>query len=72
MEHTDYYGDKKYCDQCGGYVHYLMSVESSYCVVCGRRVRLFSQEDWHEFNESLESKRPRTRRPKRDSGRESA
>lgn len=72
MEQSDFYGDKKYCDACRKYVHYLMSVESSYCVTCGARVHLFSREDWEDFNQNLDEKRPRPGRPRKSHGRESA
>jgi len=72
MEKSDFYGDKKYCDPCGKYVHYLMSVETSYCIECGARVHLFSREDWDDFNQNLEERRPRSGRPRKSHGRESA
>jgi hypothetical protein len=74
MEQSDFYGDRKYCDRCGKYVHYLMSVESSYCVDCGTRVHLFSRADWEDFNSTLEERRPRRGRQRngKDRGRESA
>ena len=72
MENSNFYGDTKFCDQCGKYVHYLMSVDSSYCVKCGARVHLFSREDWESFNQNLEERRPRGGRPRKRHGRESA
>ncbi len=73
MEHASYYNDRKYCDHCNKYVSYLMSVDTSYCVECGNEVRLFSQEDWHSFNEKLQSRRPKGGRPsKARRGKESA
>ena len=71
MENLDYYSDRKFCPQCKDYVHYLMSIDQSYCVDCGSEVRLFSEDDWVAFNESIQSKRPRGGRP-RKKGRESA
>ena len=68
MEPTDFYSDRKYCPDCKEYVHYLMSVERSYCIECGSRVRLFSKGDWEEFNESLSRQRSRGGRRKRNTG----
>jgi len=72
MDQADYYGDLKYCDQCDKYVHYLMSVDCSYCVHCGARVHLFSDSDWRSFNQSLQERRPKGGRPRKDRGLESA
>jgi len=75
MDNLDYYSDRKFCPQCDKYVSYLMSVEHSYCVDCGAEVRLFSQGDWQEFNNSLSAKRPKGGRPRKSQkgrGRESA
>ena len=71
MEHQDYYNDQKYCTTCNKYVSYLMSIDQSFCVECGGVVRLFSNEDWQEFNSSMAAKRPKGGRP-RKKGRESA
>ena len=65
MEHADFYGDRKYCHQCGEYVHYLMSIEHSYCSQCGSRVRLFSEADWQRFNASMDEHRPKGGRPRK-------
>jgi len=65
MENPDYYSDQKYCPDCKAYVPYLMSIEHSYCARCGTQVRLFSKEDWEEFNESLSTKRSRGGRPRK-------
>jgi len=67
---NDFYSDRKFCDHCGKYVSYLMSVESSYCVECGHEVHLFSKEDWNDFNESLLSRRPKGGRPRKDAQRD--
>lgn len=75
MERTDFYTDRKFCDSCERYVHYLMSVETSFCVECGAKVHLFSKRDWDTFQENLSERtkggRPR-QRPRRDQGKESA
>jgi hypothetical protein len=72
MERTSYYEDQKYCAGCGQYVQYLMSVEASYCIHCGERVHLFSREDWESFNQSLQERRPKGGRPRKQRGKESA
>jgi len=54
MGNTDFYGERKWCDSCKDYVRYLMSVDHSYCVQCGHRVRLFSREDALRFSETLQ------------------
>lgn len=71
MERTDFYTDRKFCDRCERYVHYLMSVDSSFCVECGHRVHLFSKRDWEAFHESL-AERGRGGRRRRGQGKESA
>jgi transcription initiation factor TFIIIB Brf1 subunit/transcription initiation factor TFIIB len=72
MDQLDYYSDRKFCPECNDYVHYLMSVEHSYCVQCGSEVRLFSEKDWTAFNESMQAKRPKGGRPRKNRGKESA
>ncbi len=70
MDNLDYYSDKKYCPTCDDYVSYLMSIEQSFCTHCGGEVRLFSKDDWEQFNDSMAAKRPKGGRPrktKRDS-----
>ena len=53
----DFYTDTKWCDQCNGYVHYLMSVNHSYCVDCGSRVRLFNPQDSQRFSADVEKRK---------------
>lgn len=67
----DYYSDQKYCAHCKKYVSYLMSLDRSYCIECGERVRLFSGNDWTEFNETITRQKPKGGRP-RKGGRETA
>lgn len=67
MDHADrkdFYSDRKWCPSCEGYVPYLMSVSTSYCVECGGEVRLFSREDWESFAETMQARRPKSRRRK--------
>ena len=52
---TDYFKDQKYCPRCHDYVKYLQSLDASFCVECGAKVRLFSAEDKRAFLRSLKS-----------------
>jgi len=72
MNPSDFYNDRKFCEHCQTYVAYLQSTEHSYCVQCGKAVRLFSEQDWTAFNEALKERRPKGGRPPRDKRRESA
>jgi hypothetical protein len=49
--------ERKWCAHCGDYVRYLMSVNHSYCVQCGGRVRLFSKEDTESFFAGVQRRR---------------
>jgi hypothetical protein len=69
---SDFYNDRKFCQHCEGYVSYLRSMDQSYCVDCGNPVRLFSDEDWTAFHESLKERRPQGGRPRKNRGKESA
>ena len=61
--------DQKWCPSCDRYVAYLMSVTTSYCVECGGRGPApVDQEDWESFAESMEARRPRSRRSKKTGG----
>ena len=66
MEHSDFYNDRKYCEDCCEYVPYLQGMEQSYCTQCGSQVRLFSAEDWDEFQTSLKERRPKGGRPRKN------
>ncbi|MFN0242716.1 MAG: hypothetical protein ACKVWV_07465 [Planctomycetota bacterium] len=72
MEPRDYYTDLKYCAKCEKYVSYLAGMEHSYCTDCGTRVRLFSENDWTAFNDSLARQKPKGGRPRKQRGKESA
>jgi predicted DCC family thiol-disulfide oxidoreductase YuxK len=50
-----YYNTKKYCPSCHGYVRFLQSLDASYCVECGSKVRLFSTADKKEFLKGLQA-----------------
>jgi hypothetical protein len=53
MDLTDYYGDRKWCESCVAYVHYLASLEHQYCSQCGAQVRLWSHADEAQFRASM-------------------
>jgi len=72
MEHSDFYNDRKFCQDCGDYVPFLQSIEQSYCAVCGSTVRLFSEDDWTAFHDSLKERRPKGGRPRKQDNKESA
>ncbi|MEZ5989779.1 MAG: hypothetical protein R3F30_11780 [Planctomycetota bacterium] len=65
MEIIDFYNEKKFCEKCGDYVRFLMSVDHSFCVHCGTKVRLFSKEDLKSFTASLQREKPATGRRRR-------
>ena len=54
MNNGDYYQEKKWCEECEDYVRYLMSVDHSYCIDCGRRVKLFNSKDKESFSETIQ------------------
>lgn len=62
---SDFYSDRKHCEPCNKYVSYLMSIDKSFCVECGGEVRLFSKDDWMDFNEKLSERRPKGGRPRK-------
>lgn len=51
---TEFYTESKWCDGCRQYVRFLMSVNHSYCIHCGGRVRLFSRDDSSRFGETVQ------------------
>lgn len=50
----EYYRETKWCAQCQTYVRFLMSVNHSFCVQCGARVRLFSSDDDRGFTDTVQ------------------
>lgn len=54
MNSAEFYNEQKWCDQCKQYVRFLMSVNHSYCVCCGGRVRLFNRDDSRHFQETVQ------------------
>jgi len=57
MGKQDFYGERKWCEQCKDYVRYLMSIDHSYCADCGNRVKLFSRDDAERFSETVKRHR---------------
>lgn len=53
----DFDEDRRYCEGCGKYVRYLLSIRASYCTECGGTVRLFSPADQARFQASLKPAR---------------
>ena len=60
MTKRDFDNDRKWCENCNAYQRYLMSVNYSFCVECGSKVRLFSKADAQTFGEDLLKRRWRT------------
>ena len=53
-ESADFYGEKKWCESCNEYVRFMMSVNHSYCIECGGRVRLFNPNDSRSFQDTVQ------------------
>jgi hypothetical protein len=54
MDAPEFYNEQKWCEQCKRYVRFLMSVNHSFCVDCGSRVRLFSRDDNQRVQEHVQ------------------
>ena len=54
MTSDEFYRETKWCDHCRTYVRFLMSVDHSFCVQCGGRVRLFSGNDDQRFTDTVQ------------------
>ncbi len=53
MPVSNYYQERKFCPACDRYVRFLQSLDESFCVECGAKVRLFSPKDHRAFLRSL-------------------
>lgn len=62
---SNFYNETKWCDDCGKYVHFLLSLDHSFCVECGGVVRLYSKDDWEKLNDEMAARRPKGGRPKK-------
>ncbi|MBL8731062.1 MAG: hypothetical protein JNN13_01695 [Planctomycetes bacterium] len=51
---AEFYNEQKWCEHCKQYVRFLMSVNHSYCVHCGGRVRLFNRNDSQSFQATVQ------------------
>jgi hypothetical protein len=51
---SEFYTEQKWCEHCSHYVRFMMSINQSYCVECGGRVRLFNQSDANSFQETVQ------------------
>lgn len=72
MNQMDFYNDLKWCNECGDYVRYLMSMDHSFCVCCGEQVRLFNEQDWETVNEAMQAKKSKGGRPRKDAATKAA
>mgnify|MGYP001564276206 CR=1 FL=1 len=57
MTNRDFYNETKWCESCRTYVHFVMSVNHSYCVQCGSRVKLFNKDDSRRFETEVQKRR---------------
>ena len=46
--------ESKWCDHCNNYVRFMMSINHSYCIECGGRVRLFNRNDSQAFHDTVQ------------------
>ena len=46
---SDFDRETKWCESCQTQVRFLMSVNASYCICCGSKVRLFSKDEATRF-----------------------
>ena len=51
---SDFDREMKWCDACKAKVRFLMSVNHSFCVDCGGKVRMFSREESLLFAETVQ------------------
>ncbi len=51
---SEFYTEQKWCEHCNSYVRFMMSINQSYCVECGGRVRLFNKSDANSFQETVQ------------------
>lgn len=54
LSSCEFYNERKWCDQCKTYVRFMMSVNHSYCIECGGRVRLFNRDDSAQFQDHVQ------------------
>ena len=54
MGTSEFYNEMKFCETCKTYVRFLMSVNHSFCVHCGNKVRMFNRDDAQNFVETVQ------------------
>lgn len=54
VSNTEFYNERKWCEHCQDYVRFLMSVNHSFCIDCGGRVRLFNRNDSRNFKDTVQ------------------
>lgn len=50
----EFYREAKWCERCERYVRFLMSVNHSYCIDCGGRVRLMNPADSRRLGDAAQ------------------
>jgi anaerobic ribonucleoside-triphosphate reductase len=69
---STFHNDTKFCPCCSKYVHFLSSIELSYCVECGAQCEMFSKEDRLAFQAKMAARKPKGGRPRKNARREAA
>jgi hypothetical protein len=54
---AEFYRETKWCEHCQAQVRYLASVNQSYCIDCGNRVRLFRKDEQTKVLEAAQRHR---------------
>ena len=54
---STFYRETKWCGACSAQVRYLASVDHSFCVHCGGKVRLFTNDDRSRVTEAAQRHR---------------
>ncbi len=57
---SDFEQEKKWCPKCETYRRYMVSINHSFCIECGTKMRLFSKPDQARFTEEIQKRRLRT------------
>lgn len=55
--HDTFYRETKWCEACAAQVRYLASVNHSFCVQCGGKVRLFANDERSRVTEAAQRHR---------------
>ena len=54
---STFYRETKWCEACSAQVRYLASVDHSFCVQCGGKVRLFANDERSRVTEAAQRHR---------------